>query len=387
MKAVGIIAEYNPFHKGHAYQIQTAKELANADFAVVVMNGDFVQRGEPAFFDKYTRTRLALLGGADLVFELPSYYGVSSAEDFAFGSISVLHSLPFIEAVSFGIDQTISLDSLKKIASLLNNETDSYKNELFNALSSGKTFPAAREIALQKTLSLPAKAIPQNPNSILALEYIKALFSLNSSMDILPVERIGEDYHGSSSDSSFPSASTLRSNFFEKSKADFYKGLPYETHTIIEETLKNYRPLTIDDFSSELYYALLLNENHLTDFKDITSDLADRIREGLKSYSSASTLIEDLYAKNYTKGRISRSLLHVLLQIKKEKPTPYTRLLGMKKEASSLLKNQPHIIQKPARNKDTLAQEIFITNLYNQKVKALYGYDIGSEYVHSPIIL
>ena len=128
MKAVGIIAEYNPFHNGHQYQIQEAKRITGADFAIVLMSGNFVQRGTPAIMDKYTRTSMALEGGADMVLELPAFYATSSAEAFAYGAISIFHKLGFIDAVCFGCE-TPDLSLLNAIADLLLLEPKEYKPE------------------------------------------------------------------------------------------------------------------------------------------------------------------------------------------------------------------------------------------------------------------
>ena len=126
MKAVGIISEYNPFHEGHAYHIEQAKKLSGADFAVVIMNGDFVQRGEPAIIDKYTRTTQALRGGADLVFELPVRFGISSAGDFAYGGILALEKLGFVDSVCFG-SECGDLTLLEKVADILHDEPSDFK--------------------------------------------------------------------------------------------------------------------------------------------------------------------------------------------------------------------------------------------------------------------
>ena len=146
MNVVGIIAEYNPFHEGHTYQIQKAKEQCGAEFAVVVMNGDFVQRGEPAIFDKYTRTKEALLGGADLIFELPVRFGLSSAGDFAMGGILALNALPFVTHLCFGTE-TGDLTPLLQAATFLCDEPDSYRTRVKHFVKQGILYPKARSLA------------------------------------------------------------------------------------------------------------------------------------------------------------------------------------------------------------------------------------------------
>ena len=210
MKTVGIIAEYNPFHNGHAYQIQKAKEAAGADFAVIVMSPDFVQRGEPALVDKYSRAKMALASGADLVIELPVCYACGSAEYFAEGGISLLRQLGCVDALSFGCE-TDDPALFCKLADILLQEPDEYRQKLRKYQKQGMTFPKARETALLDYLSqnrkvrtsiskdsscaeLPVSnvsALLSSPNNILGLEYAKALKKQNSSISILPIRRQG----------------------------------------------------------------------------------------------------------------------------------------------------------------------------------------------------
>ena len=146
-KAVGIIAEYNPFHNGHAYQIEQSKKLTKADVAVVLMSGDFVQRGTPALFSKHERANMALLGGADIVLELPGSYA-SSAEYFAKGGVGIFHALNCIEFLSFG-SESGSLESCRCIAEILKEEPETYQQELKKKLKQGLSFPSARKAALK----------------------------------------------------------------------------------------------------------------------------------------------------------------------------------------------------------------------------------------------
>ena len=177
MNTIGIIAEYNPFHQGHAYQIQEAKKQFHADNVVVLMSGNYVQRGTPAITDKYTRTRMALSAGADFVFELPVIYATSSAENFAFAGVSILNRLPFINGISFGCE-TPNINDIKEIALLLCQEPDTFKQELQLALKSGISYPAARKKAVlsycqkQQTIFQTEDTISSllsNPNNILAI--------------------------------------------------------------------------------------------------------------------------------------------------------------------------------------------------------------------------
>ena len=147
MKVAGLVAEYNPFHNGHVHHLSETRRLSGADFVVVVMSGNYVQRGTPAVIDKYERARMALQGGADLVLELPSLFATPSAEVFATASVSLLYQLGVVDSIGFGAEYT-DLGTLKKIANVLNHEPDSLQRDLRDALRSGLNYPSARALAL-----------------------------------------------------------------------------------------------------------------------------------------------------------------------------------------------------------------------------------------------
>lgn len=375
MKTVGIISEYNPFHRGHAYHIRQAKERTGADCAVVIMNGDFVQRGEPAIMDKYTRTEQALEGGADLVFELPVRFGISSAGDFAFGGILALESLGFIDSVCFG-SEAGHLAPLMEVADILKDEPPTFHDHLEHFLHQGMAYPAARALALNEFVELPGDLL-QSPNNILGIEYCVALKHLSSSIQPITIPRIGQDYHGlEDDDAGYPSATTLRHQI---QKTD-------QPHLVLE------------DFSSAIGYALLANPD-LTCFKDISQDLAERFYKYLPNYHSVSTFVRQCNNYSLTSGRIRRGLLQCLLGLKRtEKVMPYLRLLGMKKEASSLLSNKEnascHIISRLAVDRRKLSykasallhMDIFASDIYRQTWCQKYDVELPNEFQRSPII-
>lgn len=374
METVGIISEYNPFHKGHAYHIQRSKELTGAKYAVVIMNGDFVQRGEPAIRDKYTRTKQALEGGADIVFELPVRFGLSSAGDFAYGGILALEALGFVDSVCFG-SEVGDLASLREAADILAEEPDAFRRHLDNFLRRGMSYPAARALAFGQSSHLPAELL-QGPNNILAIEYCIALKRLASSIQPITIARIGQDYHGKNDATEFLSATTLRRHIQETD----------EPHLVLE------------DFSSAIGYALLANPD-FTCFKDISPELAERIAKYLPGYHSITDFVCQCSNPSMTNGRIRRGILQCLLHIKKtEKTMPYLRLLGMKKEASSLLSNKEktscRILSRLAVDSRTLdpqaaallQQDLFASNLYRQTWCQKYDTQLPNEYQHSPIL-
>lgn len=378
MNVVGIIAEYNPFHKGHAYQIQKAKEQCGAEFAVVVMNGDFVQRGEPAIFDKYTRTKEALLGGADLIFELPVRFGLSSAGDFAMGGILALNALPFVTHLCFGTE-TGDLTPLLQAATFLCNEPDSYRTRVKHFVKQGILYPKARSLALAAESGLPTETW-DSPNNILGLEYCVALQKLHSKIKPFTIRREGQGYHDNDTPalSDFPSATFLRKKIRKAGEKE---------------------NLSLSDFSSLIGYSLLTAKD-LCRIKDITPDLSDRIRNELPKYREINEFVKTIKNPSLTTGRIKRSFFQCLFDIEKEEPVmPYLRVLGMKKEASSLLSQKENascqILTKLAFDvpkmddtaKKLFAKDLLASDLYRQIFCHKYNQTLPNEYQHPPIVL
>ena len=378
MNVVGIIAEYNPFHEGHTYQIQKAKEQCGAEFAVVVMNGDFVQRGEPAIFDKYTRTKEALLGGADLIFELPVRFGLSSAGDFAMGGILALNALPFVTHLCFGTE-TGDLTPLLQAATFLRDEPDSYRTRVKHFVKQGILYPKARSLALAAESGLPTETW-DSPNNILGLEYCVALQKLHSKIKPFTIRREGQGYHDNDTPalSDFPSATFLREKIRKAGEKE---------------------NLSLSDFSSLIGYSLLTAKD-LCRIKDITPDLSDRIRNELPKYREINEFVKTIKNPSLTTGRIKRSFFQCLFDIEKEEPVmPYLRVLGMTKEASSLLSQKENascqILTKLAFDvpkmddtaKKLFAKDLLASDLYRQVFCHKYNQTLPNEYQHSPIVL
>lgn len=348
MKTVGIIAEYNPFHNGHLYQLKKAKEITGADFVVVVMSGDFTQRGTPAVFDKYTRCRLSLLAGADLCIELPVVYATASAELFAKGAVSLLSALG-VDALCFG-SECGEIAPLREIASLLFAEPPAYKEALNKSLKEGLSFPSARAVAVRKCahagslsgVDAAASDVLASPNNILGIEYLKALLALEKNGQHAPVpytiKREGDGYLSHTlSEESFCSAMALRKGIAEENP-DLLRYVPESIRQEFSDTCQTKSALCADDFSGMLFYKLLSEKDAGYDsYLDVSSDLSDKIRKNLGTFTTFSAFCENsLKSKDITLTRVYRSLLHILLSIKKEDlpaATPYARILGFR-EAS-----------------------------------------------------
>lgn len=378
MKTVGIISEYNPFHAGHAYQIREAKRLTGADHAVIILNGDFMQRGEPAVFDKYTRTRQALEGGADLIFELPVRFGISSAGDFAFGGVLALEALGFVGSLCFG-SEAGELAPLQEAAAVLAEEPAAFRTVLDQSLRQGLSFPAARARALSAAASVNT-ALLNEPNNILGIEYCLALQRLSSSIQPVTIPRKGQHYHedGVPDPDEFPSATSLRRKI--------YCG-------------KTTSHMQLDDFSAAIGYALLTTKK-LSSIKDITPDLEDRLNRFLPDYTKADVFVEQCRTSAFTAGRIRRCLLQCMLHVEDTDTTmPYLRLLGMRKEASSYLAQKENasckILSRLAQDGKTLTpqadallkQDLFASDLYRQTWRRKYNVTLPNEYQHPLLVI
>lgn len=218
MKVAGIIAEYNPFHKGHQYHIEETRKQTGADYVIAVMSGDYVQRGEPAIADKYMRTRMALSGGADLVIEMPVIYATASAEYFATAGIGILDRLGCVDYLSFG-SEWADVEDYSSYATLFLEEPEEYRQILQEQLKRGKSFPEARAFTAGKLLfdSKPETAVEflKEPNHILGLEYIKALRRRNSSIQPITVKRKGNHYHEKILAEEYSSATSIRRELYQ----------------------------------------------------------------------------------------------------------------------------------------------------------------------------
>ncbi len=364
MKVTGIIAEYNPFHNGHEYHIREAKRLTGADYIVVVMSGNFVQRGEPAVIDKHTRAKMALAGGADLVLELPLICATGSAEYFASGAVSLLHALGCVDSLCFG-SECEDMQTLQMLADILVQEPDSYRAFLKSGLQEGLSYPKAREQALCRYLRASAQTpcgsprfspsmignILSTPNNILAIEYLKALKRLNSAIVPFALKRAGSGYHDLRLTEKFCSASAIRAHL-NKLTEEILQGIPISAAKILREEYDKTYPVTANDFSGILHYRLLMAESYLelASCYDVPVTLAQRIFRLRNEYTDFDSFVSLVKAKNVTELTVRRTLLHILLNLPHyfdaADTSPlgtsapfcsYARILGFKKSAAPLL--------------------------------------------------
>lgn len=383
MKIVGLITEYNPFHAGHLYHMQQARELTGADYCVVLMSGSFVQRGEPAIFDKYRRTKAALLAGADLVLEMPVAFSTASAHEFAAYGVALLSAIG-VDAVVFG-SECGQIEILKQAAYALNHESAEFQERLRKGLKAGLTYPQARAKALE--MEDTGASVLSSPNNILGIEYLRAAEDLHSPMEFYTISRKGSGYHEDTlADANFPSASAIRGiirNSLSKDKdlLDILAShLPAVTHPAYTSAV----PVFVDDFS-ELLNAAVLQMQATFSIADLSPELAARLAKPPYFPLSFEERIQALKTRQLTYTRVSRALLHLLLGMREEDISRwkdegyalYARILGFRRQSSPLLsclhkKSSIPLITKMADAAQNLSpsalalleQEVYASHLY-----------------------
>lgn len=405
MKHIGIIAEYNPFHNGHAYQLQKAKEMYPDKRAIVIMSGNYVQRGEPAIFNKYLRAQCALADNADIVLELPLIFATASAEYFAHAAVCAFHKLGIVDTLCFGAE-TDNISLLQDIAQILADEPNHYKEVLQSELRNGNSFPKARMSALQNIISdEELETLLQQPNNILAIEYLKAIIRCNADIKPVIIKRIGSGYHDETITNNYSSATAIRKEMKAESN-NLSEVVPETTYELLQSS-HFAKPIYTSDYYINLQYAIWKEHDHLESYLDVSEDMANTLRT-IKHYpDTLEELIDILSSKQYTSTRIRRAFLHILLDIKKTDMDDarnmgyisYLRLLGLRKNASFILKDAKEtcnipIINKVAHAKELLSKtelsiftkELHQNHLYAQIYWNKYGISIPSEYEHSVII-
>ena len=415
MKIVGLITEYNPFHNGHLYHMKRAKEITGADYCVVLMSGSFVQRGEPAIFDKYCRTRAALLAGADLVFEMPVAFSTSSAHEFAAFGIALLSAIG-ADSVVFG-SECGNIEKLRHAANELNHESPEFRAVLQKNLKNGLTYPKARAKAFTEILPYEDAEIDSilgSPNNILGIEYLRAAENLNSSIEFHTVFRCGSGYHDNElSDTAFSSAFAIRNlilgSFAEN--GDYQKILTANLPDVTLSAYNDVTPVFADDFSELLNAAILKLHYwaHQTDssIADLSPELILRLTKQAYRPASFEDRIQELKTRQLTYTRVSRALMHLVLDItsediykwKEEGYALYARILGFRREKSSLLsclkkKSSIPLITKMADAAKILSpsalsmlnQEVYASHLY-QTVRSKRISRFQNEYTEGLVII
>lgn len=344
-KRIGIIAEYNPFHNGHLYQIQKAKELTGADTVIAVMSGNFTQRGDTSLINKFEKAKIALQNEVDMVIELPTIYSISSAENFALGGVKILNEIGNIDYLVFGIEEE-NLEKLQAIADVLVNEDDEFKRNIKEELDKGNSYPKAREIVLKKVLSSEnMEKIMQKPNNILAIEYLKALKTTNSKIKPFAIKRKNTMHNDENINENYASGTYIRKLFIENNFDEIRKVVPQYTYERLLE-LKNQGTYvsSINDFSDIVIYKIrTMTKEEISKIADVNEGLENSIKLASTTCKTIDEIIEKVSTKRYTKTRISRILTYILLDITKsdmeqsKNNDPYVRVLGINKKCEEIL--------------------------------------------------
>lgn len=407
MGHIGIIAEYNPFHNGHAYQIAKIKELFPDKRIITIMSGDFVQRGEPAVYNKYLRTKCALCSGADIIFELPVLFATSSAEHFASAAVTALSATGVVDTLCFGAEDDC-IDDLNTIADLLVSEPFEYRQLLKKHLKDGFSFPKARSLAVSSYLKNPAyEELLKKPNNILGIEYLKAIKRQHLNIKPVIIKRAGAGYHDVSLELSFSSATAIRNHIRTNGLTSVLEQkLPASSFKLLkQDTFVN--PLFADHFYPLFQYALWEHKQDYTKFLEINADIASQFAT-LTSYpADYDSLIKQLSSKNITNSRIRHSLLNILLGYtsedlslaKENNYITYLRLLGFHRNASFILKEIKQKAQIPVINKvadassllscrqfSDFQRDLSASDLYRQVYAFTYHQTMPTEYEHTVII-
>lgn len=383
MKTLGIIAEYNPLHNGHLYHMQECKKKAEADCVIVVMSGDFTQRGEAAILDKWTRSRLAVENGADLVLELPFAYAVNSAEHFARGGVGILQRLGCVTHLGFGAEAN-SLETLQILADAVSAENPDIQRKMKELLDQGESYAKARQLALESQLGSEFAEAIRSPNNILAVEYLKQLKNNGNSIIHVMVNRKGAGYHAAKPEGGFASATAIRRHMDRKQQKDY---VPGNVADALEKGLSH--PEIFPLVQSRVLSA---SEEELSRIFSVGEGLENRMKDQIRRSCSLDDFVARVGSKRYPATRIRRILCQMLVGMTDFEDEYYARLLAAGPKGTALLKqikkNSDIPVITNINKEETLPKlikyDILAADLYN----ILAGNDLykKSDYVVHPFI-
>lgn len=407
MKIGSIVAEYNPFHNGHKYQIEQYKIKKNISHLVVAMSGNFVQRGGPAIFDKFSRAEMAILGGADLVIEIPAYFATQTAELYARGAVLSLNALGCLDSICFGAEED-NINNLIEVAEVIVNQKEKYENILVSLLEKKQPFPIARQNAVAEILKKENSVFLSESNNILAIEYIKELIRINSEIKPFSILRKGAAHNSTESKNGFKSATAIRNDIFEikkelgfnnidvdkkivdKQMEKYSQYIPETSEKIIKRNfMQGFYPIEEKDFFDEILYSVLRNEDSLEEYFEIVEGIENSIRKNAIVSYDFESMISALTSSRYTSARIRRMIFNILLGVKKDdiikikniKKAPYIRVLAFNKRGAEILKEVKNksdvlIINSPAKVKKS--------NEYKNDdiLRLMFDFDIRSSNIY-----
>lgn len=385
MKVLGIITEYNPFHNGHLYHLEKAREMTEPDVVVAVMSGNFVQRGEPAILDKWRRAQIAVECGVDLVLELPFVFACNNAEYFAKGSIGILNGIGCVDDIVFG-SETGDIDAIARGARFLSEESSAFKESIKGYLDKGLSYPAARANAFAQT-SGEAGDLLNSPNDILAVEYLKQIYLTGSSIKPHVLKRLGQGYHSKNTETPFASASAIR-NFAMKNRdiSEIRECLPCQSYvnlTGVQETIAKRQEKLFDLITARI---LTADTEELSKIFSATEGIENRLKMSVRFSHDMDELVGKIKSRRYTETRIRRLLVHTLMGFDKKsaeyiaaEKLLYTRVLAFSDKGRKLLR---HI------RKEECAEIPVVTNINKEMpvshhVRALLEFDLRASDIYN----
>ena len=357
MKILGLIVEYNPFHNGHLYHLKKSIQETNATHTIAIMSGNFLQRGEPALFDKYTRAYAAVKNGVDLVIELPTMFACQSAEIFSHGAIATLNSLNCVDSICFGSEEG-DVNILKTISKILVDEPNEFKIYFKKYLDDGMLFPTARSLALFdyinefNLLDISKErllGILNSSNNILGLEYIKSILKLKSNIKPYTITRVQSEYNSETIESNICSATAIRKQLKDFNNIDSISSVvPFNTFDTLKDKINNkFNPMFDDNYFEILSSIILRDINILNTYFEVNEGIENKIYQSIFTSSSLDDLKESIKSKRYTMTKIKRTLNNILLGITKEDinnvknidSVPYIRILAFNDKGREIIKN------------------------------------------------
>ncbi|MEK3722122.1 nucleotidyltransferase [Paenibacillus sp. FSL H8-0034] len=414
MKTTGLIVEYNPLHNGHEYHFLESKRVSGADGTIAVMSGQFLQRGEPAMVGKWARAEMALRMGVDLVLELPIAYSTQPAEWFAYGAVSALHATGIVDSLCFG-SESGELHWLQAVADAMCDEPAAFQRALQDELKTGLPYPAAYSKAIARHLPGVDPSELAKPNNTLGLHYLIALQRLNSSIKPLTITRQKSGYNQTEiTDQSIASATALRRILFERGTLEeLVPFVPSGTMKVLQrETAVGRAPIEWEHYAKPLLLQLLHHSTHqLAELHEVTEGLEHRIKHVLPQLSlsgGAGRIIEQLIGllktKRYTRTKLQRMLLRILLNQTKaqlspavlSQGVPYLRVLGFSPAGRHLLKRMKHVSKVPiitnvnAASSEAypfLQMDVQATSVYALGFDAATEHDLFRDYYEPPVQL
>lgn len=377
MKVIGIIAEYNPFHLGHLYQIRKIKEMYEDSIIVAIVSSSFTQRGEVSVINKWNKTNVILDNGVDIVIELPFLYATQSADNFAYGAISILNKLG-IDTLVFGTESD-NINVLKEIAmlQLYNNDYDGLVKSYLNK---GLNYPTSMSLAINEILGYKI----DTPNDLLALSYIKQIYKINKEIEVINIKRTN-DYHSKDVSNNIIPASLIREYLLDNK--DVSKYLPiYNTNLL-------YKNFSNNNYFAMLKYQVINNIDNLSEFLDVDEGIENRILNVINYASSWNELVSLIKTKRYTYNKVNRMLIHILCGLKKKDvrsyEIDYVRVLGFTNSGQRYL----NTIKKDIDCRVITSYRKNVSTLLDLEYKVNYIYSliadnklIMEEFRHKPII-